>query len=70
VPRLYGTVFGPGGPVALMRLDAAAPEARLYREGDRAGAWQVVKINERSVVLGSPQGQIVLRLTRSEGSTP
>lgn len=70
VPHLFGTVLGPGGAVALLRLDARIAEARPYREGDAAGGYRVLKINEQSVVLGSPQGQIVLRLTRSRGSTP
>lgn len=65
-PRLYGTVVGPSGASALMRLDAATPGAQLYREGDRGGTFRVVKINEQSVVLSGRQGRIVLRLSPPE----
>lgn len=70
VPRLFGTILGPGGPLALMRLDPAVPDAQLYREGDRAGRYRVVTIAEQSVVLDTSEGRIVLRLTRSEASSP
>jgi hypothetical protein len=69
-PRLYGTVLGPAGRVALMRLDPSLPSAQVYREGDRAAGYHVLRIDEQSVVLGTPQGRIVLRLTRSEGAMP
>jgi len=69
VPRLFGTVFGPDGPRALMQLDASLPGAQLYREGDRVGPYLVVKINEQSVTLDTSDGRIVLRLFRSEAST-
>ncbi len=70
VPKLYGTVIGPAGPIALLRLDPARPDAQVYREGDRAAGWRVHRINEQSVVLDGPEGRIVLRLIRPEGSTP
>lgn len=70
VPRLFGIMAGPLGVRALLRLDAGAAEAQLYREGDRGGAYRVVKINAQSVTLSGPNGQIVLRLIRPEGQTP
>ena len=67
VPQLLGTVVGPRGGSALMRLDPATPGAQLYHEGDRGGSYRVVKINEQSVVLSGPRGQLVLRLRRTGG---
>ena len=67
VPRLFGIMSSPAGANALMRLDPAVPEAVLYREGDRAGQYRVVKINPQSVVLSGPRGQTVLQLKRPEG---
>ena len=67
VPRLFGIMSSPAGANALMRLDPTVPEAVLYREGDRAGQYRVVKINLQSVVLSGPRGQTVLQLKRPEG---
>jgi hypothetical protein len=69
VPRLYGTVTGPAGPAALLRLDPSRPEAQLYREGERGGAYRVEKIDGPSVVLVGPSGRIVLRLTPPPGQS-
>ena len=69
VPQLFGIVLGPAGATALLRLDPGASGALIYREGDQGGAFQVVKIEERSVVLKGPKGQIVLRLNRPQGET-
>ena len=65
-PRLFGTVFGPDGPRALMELDPDLPQAQLYKEGDRVGRFVVVKINEQSVILDTSNGRIVLQLFRSD----
>ncbi|MSR22514.1 MAG: hypothetical protein EXR92_03055 [Gemmatimonadetes bacterium] len=62
VPQLYGTVVGPRGASALMRLDAGTTGAQLYREGDRGGTYRVEEIDEQSVVLSGPEGRIVVRL--------
>lgn len=67
VPSLFGIMSSPAGANALMRLDPGVPEAVLYREGDRAGQYRVVKINSQSVVLSGPRGQTVLQLKRPEG---
>jgi hypothetical protein len=69
VPRLFGTLVGPQGASALMRLDPAIPDALLYRKGDRAGVYSVEEIHEQSVVLRGPRGRIVLRLIRPEGAS-
>jgi hypothetical protein len=69
VPRLYGTVTGPAGPAALLRLDPAKPEAQLYRVGERGGAYRVERIDGQSVVLVGPSGRVVLRLTPPPGPT-
>jgi hypothetical protein len=67
VPKLYGTLSGPAGPAALLRLDPSAPGARLYREGERGGAYRVERIDGQSVVLAGPGGRIVLRLAPPPG---
>jgi hypothetical protein len=69
VPRLYGMVTGPAGAAALLRLDPGKPEAQLYREGERGGAYRVEKIDGQSVVLVGPSGRIVLRLTPPPGGS-
>src|SRR5262245_10264114 len=70
VPHLYGVVMGPAGATALLRLDPAIPDAQIYREGDKAGRYTVVKINERSVILDGPTGRIELRLIIPDKATP
>lgn len=70
VPQFFGTVTGPRGTFALLRLDASTPDAQLYREGDAAFGYRVVSINEQSVVLSGPRGRIELRLTRPGGPMP
>lgn len=69
VPHLYGTVIGPRGATALMRLDPGIPGAQIYREGDRGGIYRVVRINEQSVILSGPEGRIVLSLIPPGGPT-
>jgi hypothetical protein len=69
VPRLFGTVVGPGGATALLRLDPSIAEARVYREGDRGGAYRVVKILNQSVELSGPSGSVVLRLPPPPGGS-
>ena len=70
VPHLFGVVIGPAGATALLRLDATIPEAQIYREGDAAGGYRIVKINERSVILDGPTGRFELRLKRPDKATP
>lgn len=66
VPRLFGTVVGPGGTRALLHLDAGASGPRLYGPGDRDGGYQVVSIAPRAVVLRGPRGRVTLRLDPEE----
>lgn len=66
VPHLYGTMLGPTTATALLRLDASAPEPRLYRVGDRAGGYRVVEIGDRTVTLVGTSGRIVLRLKQPD----
>jgi len=47
---------------ALLRLESAVPEPRIYRVGDRAGGYRVTEIADRSVTLVGPRGRVVLRL--------
>ena len=61
VPHLYGTMIGPES-TALLRLEPAVPEPRIYRVGDRAGGYRVTEIADRSVTLAGPNGRVVLRL--------
>jgi hypothetical protein len=62
VPALFGTMIGPEGAQALLQLDAAQTEPRLYRVNERAGGYRVVRIEEREVTLSGPRGRVVLRL--------
>jgi hypothetical protein len=66
VPHLYGTMLGPAGATALLRLDAAISEPRLYRVGDRAGGYRVAEIGDRSVILVGPRGRLALRLKQPD----
>jgi hypothetical protein len=68
VPQLYGIVPDADGAAALLRLDASAPGALLYRVGDRGGRFRVEEIRDQSVVLIGPAGRVELRLARPEES--
>jgi hypothetical protein len=69
VPQFFGTIVGPRGTFALLRLEAGETDAQMYREGEGGGGYRVEKINEQSVVLSGPKGRIVLRLIRPGGPT-
>jgi hypothetical protein len=62
VPALFGTMISPEGAHALLQLDAAQTEPRLYRVNESAGGYRVVRIEERAVTLSGPRGRVVLRL--------
>jgi hypothetical protein len=66
VPALYGTIVGPGGPQALLQLDAALPSPRLYGVGDKAGGYTIVAIAPREVTLAGRKGRLVLRMKQQE----
>ena len=61
-PRVYGTMTGPNGATALIEGDSAGSSSRLYREGDRVGAWRIVKILPSSVVVTGPAGRVSLKV--------
>jgi hypothetical protein len=64
-PRFYGTVIDPRGASALLWLDRRVPGAQLYREGDRAGGWRVLRVEADRVTLASSDGgRVTLRLRR------
>jgi hypothetical protein len=63
-PQFYGTVIGPGGARALLRLDDRVPGAQLYAAGERAGGWRVVRVEADRVVLAGGGGRVTLRLPR------
>jgi hypothetical protein len=66
VPHLYGTMQGPTGATALLRLNTAESEPRLYRVGDRDGGYRVADIGDRSVTLIGRTGRVVLRLKQRD----
>jgi hypothetical protein len=71
IPALFGTMISPDGAQALLHLDPTSAEPRLYRVGDRAGRYRVLRIDEREVTLNGPRGRVVLRLpVRPDGDTP
>src|SRR5205085_1131251 len=51
-PRFYGTMTDAGGPAALLRFPGA-PNAQLYHQGDRAGAWRVGRITADRVTVAA-----------------
>jgi hypothetical protein len=65
-PRVYGTMTGPNGATALIEGDSAGSSSRLYREGDRVGAYRIVKILPGSVVVTGPSGRIALKVEQRE----
>lgn len=65
-PVLLGTVVGSGGRQALLQLDPFAGAPRLYAVGDRDGAYRVIAIAPRSVILAGPRGRVTLRLDQEE----
>jgi hypothetical protein len=65
-PVLLGTVVGAQGTQALLQLDPLAGAPRLYAVGDRDGAYRIISIAPRSVVLAGPTGRMTLRLAPEE----
>jgi len=65
-PMLLGTVVGVRGTLALLQLDPFAGAPRLYAVGDRDGAYRVIAIAPRSVILAGPRGRVTLRLDQEE----
>ncbi len=61
-PRVYGTMTGPNGATALIQSDSSGASGRLYREGDRVGAFRIEKILASSVVVRGPGGRLELKV--------
>ena len=68
-PRVFGTMVGPGGATALMQADSAGASGRLYREGERIGAYRIVKISASSVIVRGPEGRVELKIQPQEDRT-
>lgn len=68
-PRVFGTMMGPGGATALMQTDSAGASGRLYREGERVGAYRILKISSSSVIVRGPEGRIELKIQPREDRT-
>jgi hypothetical protein len=65
-PLLFGVLMGEH-PAALMQLDAHSAGAQLYHEGESAGSYRVERINNSSVVVSGPHGQVTVHLTKTSG---
>ena len=63
-PQFYGTIVGPDGPRALLRLDGRVPGAQLYAAGEGEGGWRVVRVEPERVVLTSAGERVTLHLPR------
>ncbi len=61
-PRVYGTMHGPSGAMALMQADSAGASGRLFREGERVGAFRIEKILGSSVIVRGPSGRIEIKV--------
>ena len=59
-------MVGVRGTLALLQLDPFAGAPRLYAVGDRDGAYRVIAIAPRSVILAGPRGRVTLRLDQEE----
>ncbi|HEX2723634.1 MAG TPA: hypothetical protein VHM24_12025 [Gemmatimonadaceae bacterium] len=57
-PRVFGTMTGPAGSMALIQPDSAGATGRLYREGERVGPFRIEKILKASVVMRGPSGRV------------
>jgi hypothetical protein len=64
-PQLFGTVVTDGEARALLQLSTTSGP-RLYRAGDRDGAFTVISVAPREVVLRGPGGRRTLRLEPQE----
>ncbi|MBA3646499.1 MAG: hypothetical protein H0W63_10005 [Gemmatimonadaceae bacterium] len=68
-PLLFGTMIGQGRPAALIQTDSVGASARLYHEGDRIGAYRLVRVLATSVIVSGPRGRLELRI-RSKDTAP
>ncbi|MEO5904050.1 MAG: hypothetical protein ABIQ55_08575 [Gemmatimonadaceae bacterium] len=65
-PRVFGTMTGPNGATALIQPDSAGSSSRLYREGERVGAFRIEKILTGSVIVRGPSGRVELKVEQGE----
>ena len=62
---LVAVAAGPRGRVAALRL-AATGEVLYVREGQPVQSWNVLAVNDRSVVIGTPESNVEITLFDSE----
>lgn len=65
-PRVFGTMTGSNGATALIQPDSAGSSSRLYREGERVGAFRIEKILPSSVIVRGPSGRMELKVEQGE----
>ncbi|MEO8575750.1 MAG: hypothetical protein ABI556_03580 [Gemmatimonadales bacterium] len=65
-PRVYGTMTGPNGAMALIQPDSAGAAGRLYRAGERVGSFRIEKILKSSVVMRGPSGRVEIPVEQRE----
>lgn len=65
--KLIAIAAGPFGRVAALRL-AVSGEVLHLREGDRVNAWTVIAVNDRSIVIGTTENNVTLRLFERDES--
>jgi hypothetical protein len=58
---LVAVAAGPSGHVAAVRL-ASTGEVLYLREGQPVMSWNVMKVNDRSVVIGTPESNVEITL--------
>lgn len=58
---LVAVAAGPSGRVAAVRL-AATGEVLYLREGQPVQSWSVLAVNDRSVVIGTPESNVEITL--------
>lgn len=66
---LIAVAAGPSGHVAAVRV-AATGEVLYLREGQPVLSWNVMKVNDRSVVIGTPGSNVEITLFGDEGAAP
>jgi len=64
---LVAVAAGPSGHVAAVRL-ASTGEVLYVREGQPVLSWNVMKVNDRSVVIGTPESNV--EITMFDPTTP
>jgi hypothetical protein len=64
---LIAVAAGPSGHVAAVRLSATG-EVLYLREGQPVLSWNVMKVNDRSVVIGTPGSNVEITLFGAEAT--